>query len=754
MENQPLHLRYKKPANDWENEALPIGNGRLGGMVFGGIQEERIQFNEESLFSGKPSKVNLEAHKELQPIRDYLAKQDYAAAQHHANEIFLEKSSYGDRSDFGMYQNFGDIAIIFDHPHHALNYIRELSLDEGIARVSYTINGKQYLREYFSSYPDDLMVLRFTCSETQSLHMTFRYNSGQENSKVFVKNNNKLILEGQADYLDFQASLLVTRKGGKLVSGEDSISVQGADEVVVYFNAATDYLPVEPNFKGKDYATINKTLISHALEKGYEALKTRHIQDHQQLFHRLSLQITGVDDKHLPTNERLVNYRDGREDAGLETLLFQYGRYLLIASSREGGLPANLQGIWNNSNNPVWGSMFCFNINLNMNYWHAQTTNLSECHMPLIQFIDSMRASGRISAKAYFNVGGWFAAKKSDLWRFTQPYAEAKNGLFMGGSGWLCQDVWEYYSFTRDEEYLRNIAYPIIKESAQFYLDFLVENEDGYLVSSPTTSPEHHFKLEGASYSVSDGTEIDHRIVEELYNNCIESSRILGIDEEFRELLMKEVVKIAPTKIGRNGNIQEWYHDWDDAEVEHRHLSHLYGVHPGHAITPAHASEFVYAAKVSLDRRGDLETGWSRAWKVNLWARLWDGNRAYKIISNIVKDRTNDNLFTTHPPFQIDGNFGFTAGVAEMLLQSSYAGEIRLLPALPDQWGSGQVSGLKARGGFEVSMTWSEGRLTSATIQGKPSSQGRLRHGKELTAFVIPENGIYEYTRIDPISWT
>ena len=391
--------------------------------------------------------------------------------------------------------------------------------------------------------------------------------------------------------------------------------------------------------------------------------------------------------------------------------------------------------------------MFCYNINLNMNYWPAETTNLAECHRPLIRFIDSLRLSGRRSAKCYFDAKGWFTAKKSDIWGYTQPYAAAVNGLFIGGAGWLCEDVWEYYSFSGDTEYLRDTAYPILKEAAEFYLDYLTENEDGFLVSSPSTSPENSFLADGKKQTVSDGCEMDHRIIEELFGNCIRCCGILGVDADFRARLEEAKGKLAPTRVSRRtGGIQEWYHDWKESDPEHRHLSPLYGVYPAQLIT-AEQPALMEAAKATLNSRGDESTGWSRAWKINLWARLLDGNRAHKVLRGMLAERFFGNLFSFHPPFQIDGNLGYTAGVAEMLLQSTYEGEIRLLPALPEEWRDGRVSGLQARGNFTVDIVWKDGRLTRAAIRGEPGAGGTIAYNGEERPFEMPGSGRFLFPR-------
>lgn len=741
---QTHRLWYAEPALSWAEEALPIGNGRLGGMIFGGVHQERIQFNEETLFTGRPIPIEGEPYVELQTIRDHLKQGHYEAAQMHAETRFLKPASYNDQSDFGKYQNFGEIELEFAPCEGEITaYRRELDMDEGIVRVSYQVEGNHYLREYFCSYPDHVMVIRLSCTKPASLHVKVSLTGKQPDCRIQVYPEEcSIVLSGSVVNLDYQAKLGVVTRGGAQTVGNHSIMIRHADEVILLLSAATDYLPSAPEFRGKDYSAFNNLVLSKAAEQSFEQLWHTHKEDYQHLFHRVHLELEDertVD--HLPTDQRLVRYRQGEQDPGLEVLLFQYGRYLLISSSRPGTLPANLQGIWNDSNDPTWGAMFCYNINLNMNYWPVQTTNLAECHQPMIAFIDRLRPSGRISARKYFNARGWFTAKKSDIWCYTQPYAKAVNGLFIGGAGWLCDDVWEMYNFNRDLDYLKEMAYPIMKEAAEFYLDYLIENESGYFVSSPSTSPENSFKINGKAYQVSDGCELDHRIIANLFQNCRKACEVLKLDSEFDEELRAALQKISPMRVGRYGQIQEWVHDWDDPHDKHRHLSHLYGVHPAQWVSPQSTPELSDAAKVTLNCRGDGDTGWSRAWKVNLWARLLDGNRAHSILHGFISQRVYANLFCYHPPFQIDGNFGATAGIAEMLLQSHYDSHLHLLPALPDTWPNGAVSGLRARGGFTVHLMWRSGELQRFQVYGQPKQKGDMHYRSGQVPFELNARG-------------
>lgn len=744
MNNNDLKLWYTAPAESWEEEALPIGNGRLGAMFFGGIDTERIQFNEESLYSGKPIKPDEKAYLELPKIREYLKNGDYAAAQQHAETVFLKKTSFGDASDFGAYQNFGDLFIEFENQSgETEDYIRELDLENALGRVSYTRGGQKYTREYLASFPDNVIAMRFSCGAPSALDFKVRLEPGQSGAETLYTPDGSIILSGNTGYIGFEAVVRIIPEGGSVRPCGGYMKVEKANSVLVLLSAATEYADIYPEYKGRDYRAYNKKVIENAEQKSWDEIKSAHTEDYKKLFGRVELKIGDSGKAKLPTDVRLEGYQNGEKDPSLEALIFQYGRYMLIGSSRKGCLPANLQGIWNDSNNPKWGSMFCYNINFNMNYWPAEVTNLAECHEPAIRFIDSLRESGRRSAKCYFGADGWFTAKKSDIWGYTQPYAAAVNGLFIGGAGWLCQDVWEHYSFNGDTEYLKNTAYPIMKEAAEFYLDYLTENSDGLLVTSPATSPENYFLVNGEYHTVSDGCEMDNRIVEELFGNCISACEILGADDGFKKLLEEKKAKLAPTRVGKSGEIQEWYHDWERKEPDHRHISHMYGVYPAQLITPYNRPELMKAAKNSMNSRGDLTTGWSRAWKINVWARLLDGNRAHSVLSKMVAERYFPNLFSFHPPFQIDANFGYTSGVAEMLLQSFSDGRIYLLPALPEAWEDGFVTGLRARGGFTVDMQWQGGKLIKAVIKGEAGRQGTLCFGSTEMPFEIGKDGVF-----------
>ncbi|UKS26975.1 glycoside hydrolase N-terminal domain-containing protein [Paenibacillus sp. HWE-109] len=749
-QRQSQRLWYTAPAANWETEALPIGNGKLGGMVFGGTGADRVQINEATIFSGKKVQTTPANYTEFSQIKTALNNNDFASAKTHFNNWLSNVPTDYGPEDFGEYQSLGDINLTFaGHESGTSNYVRELNLNTGMAKVSYEKDGKTFTREYFSSYPDNVMVIRLTSSAPQSITTQVSMASAQYNIVQSSSGNNTLIVDGKNNTgaLSFQTRIKVLPSGGSQSLTSNVASVTNADSVTILMSTSTTYTNNWLNYAGNtDYAADVTNAVYNAGNKTYEQLKSTHTSDYKSLFDRVSLDFKGASMDAVPTDTRLTNYKNGSADPGLESLLFQYGRYLLISSSRQGGQPANLQGIWNNSNNPKWGSMYCFNINFNMNYWPAQVANLTETHMPMIDLIDSLRPSGRETAKNYFNIStGWFAAKKTDVWGFTMPYRPADSGLFMGGSGWLAQDVWEYYSFTRDTNYLATKGYPILKEAAQFYLHFLTPSGN-FLISTPSTSPENSFKYNGASYQMSAGTEVDHRIIEELFNNTITASTILGVDDTFRSQLQTAVAKIPQPQIGSLGQIKEWYQgDFIEADPTHRHISQLYGLFPGNTISPLTTPALANAAKVSLNRRGDLSTGWSMAWKINAWANLLDGQRAYTLLNMQLKNLIYKNLFDTHPPFQIDGNFGFTAGIAEMLLQSTYAKQIHLLPAMPSNWPNGSVKGLKARGNFTVDMDWTSGSLTKAVIKGSPNETGTIRYGTSVIPFTLDSSGVYTY---------
>ncbi|WHX26107.1 glycoside hydrolase N-terminal domain-containing protein [Virgibacillus halodenitrificans] len=730
-----LALWYDEPAADWENEALPIGNGHMGGMVFGGIEKEHIQFNDKTLWSGGPNSRpdytygnRNGAATHLESVREKIAQGDKSGAQNEAYNYLT-----GLQTGFGSYQNFGDIYLDFDNvdADNVNNYRRELDIEDGMARVSYTFDDVKYKREYFVSYPDRVMVMHLSASEAEKLSLEVKPRSAQ-NAKV-TATDDTITIRGKLDsnQMLHEAKFKVVNEGGSLSTNEASINVKDADKLTIVMTAATDYENNYPNYKGEDPHQQVEDIITKASGKTYEELKNTHLEDYQSLFSRVSLDLNG-EKPTIPTDELLSNYGNGNQS--LEELMFQYGRYLLISSSRPGTLPANLQGVWNNSNTPPWESDYHFNINLQMNYWPAEVTNLSETAEPLVDYVDSLREPGQVTAETHFGVKGkgWVVNTMNNPFGFTAPGWGLGWGWAPSANAFISQNLWEHYQFTKDVEYLEEKIYPIIKEAAEFHAEFLTEDTEGNLVINPCWSPE----IGG----ISDGCAFDQQLVWELFSNVIEASEILGVDAEFREELIAKREKLhSPVKVGRYGQVQEWKEDIDDPNNQHRHVSQLVALYPGTMIN-RDTPEWLEAAKVTLNHRGDAGTGWSKANKINLWARLLDGNHAYKILQGQIANSTLENLFDTHPPFQIDGNFGYTSGVAEMLLQS-HLDTIDILPALPDAWSQGKYKGLVARGGFEVDVEWAHSRATKVTIKSKEGKEANVFYPGLDGAKIVTSSG-------------
>ncbi|GGH09451.1 alpha/beta hydrolase [Mucilaginibacter phyllosphaerae] len=764
-----LKLWYKQPAKEW-TEALPLGNGRLGAMVYGGVGEEHLQLNEGTLWSGGPVKANInpDAPKYLAAVRDaLLKKQDYAEAIKLAKKMQgLYTESYLPLGDLYIKQQLKDTA--------QLNYYRDLDIGRAVATTRFTSNGVTYTRTMFSSAPDQVIVLRFTADKPGQLNLKIAANSLlhhqiKQNSRtvmalsgkapshvdpVYYNPNNHPIEYNDADKctgMRFVLKYKVINEDGRVLADSSGISVNGASSLMLLVSAATSFNGFD-KCPDKDEQLIADSYLAKAAAKPYATLLAAHIADYQKYFNRVTLNLQPPaknTNAGLPTNERINGYTAGAADPGYESLYFQYGRYLLISSSRPGGVPANLQGIWNNEMRPPWSSNYTININTQMNYWPAEVTNLSEMHKPLFGFIKDLSVTGKTTARQFYNMKGWVAHHNTDIWAISNPVGDKGQGdpkwanWNMGGN-WLCRHLWEHYLYTNDKKFLKQDAYPLMKGAAEFCLNWLVEDQNGYLVSVPSLSPENDFIDEnGKKGEVSVATTMDMSIIYDLFTNLIDASKALGIDPEFRAMLVAKRSKLYPLHIGKLGNLQEWYKDFKDVDPHHRHVSHLYGLYPGSQISALNTPAFADAARKTLEIRGDDGTGWSLAWKVNFWARLLDGNHAHTIIRELLKSSLGaqedihhgggvyPNMFDSHPPFQIDGNFGGTAGMAEMLLQSQLK-EIHLLPALPDAWGAGDVKGLKARGNFSVDIKWANKKLVSAKISAQNAGLCKIRTAEKI----------------------
>ena len=749
------------PDREWENASLPIGNGSLGANILGSVAAERITLNEKTLWKGGPNtaggadyywKVNKQSASVMEEIRQAFTDGDYEKAELLTRKNFNGLAHYeeGDETPFrfGSFTTMGEIYVETGLSEIGMSdYYRALSLDSAMAVVSFKKDNTRYMRKYFISYPDSVMAMKFTANKTGKQNLVLRYCPNSEaKSSLCADDTDGLLYTGvlENNGMKFAIRIKAITKGGTTTVEQDRLIVKDADEVVFLLTADTDYkMNFQPDFKdpktyvGSDPEQTTRKTMEGAIRKGYDELYRAHEADYTSLFNRVKLQLNPeVTARNLPTNLRLANYRKGQADYRLEELYYQYGRYLLIACSRSGNMPANLQGMWHNNLNGPWRVDYHNNINIQMNYWPACSTNLGECTRPLVDFIRSLVKPGAETAKAYFNARGWTASISANIFGFTSPLSSGDmswNFNPMAGP-WLATHIWEYYDYTRDKEFLKSTGYDLLKSSAQFTVDYLWHKPDGTYTAAPSTSPEHG--------PVDEGTTFVHAVVREILLNAIEASKVLGVDKKERKEWEYVLAHLAPYKIGRYGQLMEWSRDIDDPEDEHRHVNHLFGLHPGHTLSPVTTPELAQAARVVLEHRGDGATGWSMGWKLNQWARLQDGNHAYNLYGNLLKNGTLDNLWDTHAPFQIDGNFGGTAGITEMLLQS-HMGFIQLLPALPDAWQDGSVSGICARGGFEVNLSWKDGKLAEAVVTSEKGVPCTVRYEDKTLSFKTKKGSSY-----------
>lgn len=746
--NHNLKLWYDTPAKEWV-DGLPLGNGRLGSMVLGGVSKERIQLNEDTLWTGIPKKEENcgSLLKDLDEVRKLIFDEQYAEGENLINERLLGPWNES-------YAPMGNLYLDFKEDRKYEDYRRELNLEDATVRITYKVDDIEYRRTILISKPDNIIVIKLEASKDgkltfdASLDSLLRFNTSTINGKSIALNgkapihalpsyengDNPIIYdEDGKEGMNFKILLDAQSYGGHVSTEDGVIRVENANSVVLKVIAHTSFdgYKCEAGVEGEDIDKLCNDTLHCVGEKSYDELYESHLKEYKELFDRVKFELGHDENYKIPTNERLENIINGEEDLSLMQLYFQYGRYLLIASSREGSQPANLQGIWNEDLRPAWSSNYTTNINVEMNYWPAEVCNLSECHEPLFRMIKEVAEIGTEVAKSRYGCRGWTANHNIDLWRQAAPTGGSAEWAYWPMAGaWLCSHLWEHYEFTKDYKFLEE-AYPLMKDAAIFLLDWLVPDESGYLVTCPSLSPENNFLTkDGQKCCISKASTMDMAIARNLFSNCIKAIEILEKDYEFGRELDKAKNKLYPYKIGKYGQLQEWFEDFEEFEVGHRHLSHLFGLYPGNDISEQNNKHIYEACRVSLERRlnnGGGHTGWSCSWVINLFARLKDSESAYKYLNVLLKKLTFSNLFNVCPPFQIDGNFGGTAAIAEMLLQS-HEGYINILPALPKEWKNGEIRGLKARGGFEIDIKWQNGFLVEVIIRSNIDGICRVKY--------------------------
>jgi len=735
-----LKLWYDEPAQRW-TEALPVGNGRLGAMVFGDPAKEHLQLNEETVWAGQP---NSNANPSVEPgaideIRKLIFDGKYRAAQDMVDQKIFFKVNHG-----MSYQSVGDLYLEFPGHENYSDFYRDLDISDAVASVRYKVDGVEYGREVISAFADDVVAVNLTASEKGKVTFNTSLVTPQKKHTVAVEDGDIVLravtgsMEGLEGKVEYTTRVRIVHKGGELTASEAGLSLSGADEATVLVSTGTSFV----NYKdiSADADKEASEILNAASSRKYASMKKAHVAQYREYFDRVELDLGTTPAASATTDVRVKDFAAG-DDPQLVELYFQFGRYLLICSSQPGGQPANLQGIWADGLNPAWDSKYTTNINVEMNHWPAEITNLSELHEPFIQMAKEVAQTGAETARIMYGARGWVLHHNTDIWRITGPVDFAASGMWPTGGAWFCRHLWEHYLHTGDKDFLADV-YPVMKGAAEFFVDFMIEEPDhGWLVVAPSNSPENAFMRDPGDVTVCAGTTMDNQMVSELFGNVITATELLGVDADFANTLAALMEKMAPMQIGKHAQLQEWMYDWDNPDDHHRHVSHLYGLFPGNQISPWRTPELFAAARNSLNYRGDPATGWSMGWKVCLWARLLDGNRAYKLITDQLspagstgfwgKGGTYPNLFDAHPPFQIDGNFGCAAGIAEMMLQS-HDGTLHVLPSVPDRWADGKVSGLVARGGFVVDIEWKDGKVTMLKVKSQLGGNLRIRTADQL----------------------